>query len=107
MPYLVGMLASNMSKLNYMQELGEMLLINLDQNALETRGIPTNLVAARIPDLCKGGEVDPNSNACEFEQVIMLVDYNNLYSLSCRSDRCGNVRGRLLDSRFAGTHKGR
>jgi hypothetical protein len=112
MPYLVGMLASNMSKLNYMQELGEMLLINLDQNALETRGIPTNLVAARIPDLCKGGEIDPNSNACEFQQVLVLVDYNiNLYSIvvSCRvvSDRCGNVRGRLLDSRFAGTHKGR
>jgi hypothetical protein len=84
MPYLVGMLASNMSKLNYMQELGEMLLINLDQNALETRGIPTHLVAARIPDLCRGGEMDPNGSACEFEEVIILVDFN-LHSLSSRS----------------------
>jgi hypothetical protein len=59
MPYLVGMLASNMAKLDSMRDLGEMMLIHLDQNELETRGIPGNQVALKIPDLL-ASEADPS-----------------------------------------------
>lgn len=66
MPYLVGMLASNMNKLDSMQDLGEMLLINLDRNELETRGIPGAQVATKIPDLLANADTNmyPNTMQC-------------------------------------------
>lgn len=65
MPYLVGMLASNMNKLDSMPELGEMLLIDLDRNELETRGIPGAQVATKIPDLL-AYSAEPTSSQCEY-----------------------------------------
>ena len=51
MPYLIGVLATLLPSVNAMPDVGEVLIINLDQNALETRGIPQNLISTRIPDL--------------------------------------------------------
>lgn len=49
-PYLIGVLSTSMD-LSKVQEMGEVLMINLDQNELETRNIATHLIASRIPDL--------------------------------------------------------
>lgn len=67
MPYLVGMLASNMSKLAQMQELGPVCIVDLDRNELETRGIPSQLISTKIPDLMRDNtSMDPNlSGVCK------------------------------------------
>jgi hypothetical protein len=49
-PYLIGILSSTVD-ISKLHELGEILLINLDRNELETRNIPTHLIATRLPDL--------------------------------------------------------
>lgn len=64
MPYLIGVLATLLPSVNAMQDVGEVLIINLDQNALETRGIPQNLISTRIPDLFRGSMRD-ESLPCE------------------------------------------
>jgi hypothetical protein len=51
-PYLIGMLSSSIPKLNQAAEsLGEMVIINLDTNQLETRGMNPMDVAQKVPDL--------------------------------------------------------
>jgi hypothetical protein len=47
MPYLIGILGNLMPTVNALQELGEVLMIHLDHNALETRGIPNHLISTR------------------------------------------------------------
>ena len=52
-PYLIGILKSHIPKLNQMNSdgLGEMVIINLDNNQMETRGMNPADVARKIPDL--------------------------------------------------------
>jgi hypothetical protein len=107
MPYLVGMLGSNMAKLDNMRDLGEMLLINLDQNELETRGIPGNQVATKIPDLL-ATDADPSLGQCKyidgavFHKYLYLIFSNLPYSC----DRLGNVTNSLLGAGLGRTHEG-
>jgi hypothetical protein len=49
-PYLIGVLSTSVD-LSKVQEMGEVLMINLDRNELETRNIVTQLISSRIPDL--------------------------------------------------------
>ena len=58
-PYLIGILTSAAArKLDHTDGLGEVLLVNLDTNAMETRNIPQQVVAQRLPDLFSSA--DPN-----------------------------------------------
>lgn len=50
-PYLIGILNSAARKLNQTDGLGEVLIVNLDTNALETKNIPQQFVAQWLPDL--------------------------------------------------------
>lgn len=50
-PYLIGMLASLTPRLAHTDGLGDVLIIDLDHNTMETRGIPSNEIERRIPDL--------------------------------------------------------
>jgi len=51
-PYLVGMHSSLVPKLNeFKDRLGEMVIINLDTNQMETRGINPAEAARKVPDL--------------------------------------------------------
>lgn len=52
-PYLIGILTSYVPKMNQMNadSLGEMVIINLDNNQMETRGMNPMDVARKIPDL--------------------------------------------------------
>lgn len=55
-PYLIGILESAVPKLDYTDGLGEVLLVNLDSNSMETRNIPVQSVAQRLPDLFSSSE---------------------------------------------------
>ena len=50
-PYLIGILSPLVSRLDYTDGLGDVLIIHLDTNNMETRGMDTNTVNQRIPDL--------------------------------------------------------
>jgi len=52
-PYLIGILTSFVPKMNQMNSdgLGELVIINLDNNQMETRGMNPMDVARKIPDL--------------------------------------------------------
>jgi DENN (AEX-3) domain/ENTH domain len=50
-PYLIGILSSALHKLNVTDGLGEVLIIHLDTNHLETRNIEPQSIAQRLPDL--------------------------------------------------------
>ena len=50
-PYLIGMLAALTPRLDHTDGLGDVLIINLDHNTMETRGMPADKVDKRIPDL--------------------------------------------------------
>lgn len=51
-PYLIGMQSSMMAKLEQAQaEVGEMVIINLDNHQMETRGMNPMDVARKVPDL--------------------------------------------------------
>ncbi|KAL7570028.1 hypothetical protein ACA910_017070 [Epithemia clementina (nom. ined.)] len=50
-PYLIGILSSAVRKLDQTDGLGEVLIVNLDTNSMETRNIPQQVVAQRLPDL--------------------------------------------------------
>lgn len=57
-PYLMGMLTSMAPRLEQAQDLGELIIINLDQNRMETRGINPADVDRKIPDLFRRGVGD-------------------------------------------------
>lgn len=64
-PYLIGILSSSVD-LSKLPDLGELLLIDLDRNELETRNIPTHLIATRLPDLLGNrGDVDAINSASD------------------------------------------
>lgn len=58
-PYLIGMLASLTPRLDRTDGLGEVLIINLDRNIMETRGMSSELINDRIPDLLQNVNSDP------------------------------------------------
>lgn len=58
MPFLMGMLASMAPRLDQAKDLGELIIINLDQNRMETRGINPAEVDRKIPDLFRRGVGD-------------------------------------------------
>lgn len=50
-PYLIGMLASMSPRLDRTDGLGEVLIIHLDHNDMQTRNIDQNQIQNRLPDL--------------------------------------------------------
>ncbi len=50
-PYLIGVLSSAVHKLDRTDGLGEVLIIHLDTNQLETRGMEQETIPNRLPDL--------------------------------------------------------
>ena len=50
-PYLIGILSNTIPRLDRTEGLGEVLLIHLDTNQMETRGMETNTIGNRLPDL--------------------------------------------------------
>jgi hypothetical protein len=50
-PYLIGILASMAPKLDRTDGLGEVLIINLDVNTMETRGMDQATISQRLPDM--------------------------------------------------------
>ena len=50
-PYLIGILSNTFPRLDRTDGLGEVLLINLDTNQMETRGMDTHTILQRLPDL--------------------------------------------------------
>jgi len=50
-PYLIGMLAQLTPRLDHTDGLGDVLIIHLDQNTMETRGMQSHEVEKKIPDL--------------------------------------------------------
>ena len=54
-PYLIGILSALLPSLQQLPELGEVMIINLDTNDLETRGMATHEIATKIPDLFRSG----------------------------------------------------
>jgi DENN (AEX-3) domain/ENTH domain len=51
-PYLIGVLSSAMHKLDKTDGLGGVLMIQLDTNQLEARGMEPSTILQRLPDLC-------------------------------------------------------
>jgi len=68
-PYLIGILASLTPRLDRTDGLGEVLLIDLDQNTMETRGIPTDLIQERIPDLLRNMNYDSYNVQMKMQQL--------------------------------------
>ena len=68
-PYLIGILASLWPTVQNMPELGEVLLIHLDPNQLETRGMAPLDVANKIPDLFRSGLRDPTARTYSFKDA--------------------------------------
>ena len=62
-PYLIGILASTAPKLDRTEGLGEVLIINLDVNSMETRGMDQATIAQRLPDLFQQALQSVNSAA--------------------------------------------
>jgi DENN (AEX-3) domain/ENTH domain len=60
-PYLIGILSNTVPRLDRTDGLGEVLLINLDTNQMETRGMDTNTILQRLPDLFQSNP-DPLQN---------------------------------------------
>lgn len=50
-PYLIGILTSTAPRLDRTDGLGEVLIIHLDTNQMETRGMETGTIQQRLPDL--------------------------------------------------------
>jgi DENN (AEX-3) domain/ENTH domain len=50
-PYLIGILSSTVPRLDRTDGLGEVLLIHLDTNQMETRGMEASTILQRLPDL--------------------------------------------------------
>jgi DENN (AEX-3) domain/ENTH domain len=50
-PYLIGILSNTVPRLDRTDGLGEVLLIHLDTNQMETRGMEASTILNRLPDL--------------------------------------------------------
>jgi hypothetical protein len=92
-PYLIGILAANAVRLDQTDGLGEVLIIQLDSNTMETRGMPNNIIQSRLPDLFQNQDVQhqlAGSSAVEFLaqdlQELLKVDKRTLYGESTLSN---------------------
>jgi len=54
-PYLIGILTQTVPRLDRTDGLGEVLIIHLDTNQMETRGMETTTILQRLPDLFRTG----------------------------------------------------
>lgn len=54
-PYLIGILTGTVPRLDRTEGLGEVLIIHLDTNQMETRGMETSTIMQRLPDLFRTG----------------------------------------------------
>lgn len=70
-PYLIGILSPLVSRLDYTDGLGDVLIIHLDTNNMETRGMDTNTVNQRIPDLFM--TTQPSSHKGEYVSPRQMV----------------------------------
>jgi len=50
-PYLIGILAQAQHRLDSTDGLGEVMILNLDNNQMQARGMDTAVIAQRLPDL--------------------------------------------------------
>ncbi len=63
-PYLIGILSGlAQTKMNQVGELGEVVIINLDSNAMETRGMAGGQISQKIPDLVRTVSAENSNNA--------------------------------------------
>ena len=93
-PYLIGILTSLAPRLDQsasQDSFGEMVIINLDQNAMETRGINPDDVLQKIPDLFRTAMNDqglPSASMSASEMLaqdlvdLLKVDKRTLYGES-------------------------
>lgn len=74
-PYLIGMLSTFMPKLNQMasDDLGEMVIINLDNNEIETRGMNPMDAAQKVPDLFQKAISEQGMSAATMSASEMLA----------------------------------
>lgn len=61
-PYLIGILSSTLPRLERTDGLGEVLIIHLDSNSMETRGIDAAVVDQWIPDMFQSMQGDKGSS---------------------------------------------
>ena len=54
-PYLIGILATTVPRLDKTDGLGEVVIIHLDTNQMETRGMESGTILQRLPDLFRQG----------------------------------------------------
>eukprot|EP00978_Attheya_sp_CCMP212_P022006 scaffold64995_cov41-Attheya_sp.AAC.1 len=70
MPYLVGLLTHHAPLLEQVPDIGEVLILNLDTNSMETRNLPPHEVSSKIPDLLRGSLNDgSNPQQCTYPTV--------------------------------------
>jgi hypothetical protein len=70
MPYLVGLLTHHLPLLEQVPDIGEVLILDLDTNSMETRNLPPNEVSSKIPDLLRGSLHDgPNPQQCTYPSL--------------------------------------
>jgi hypothetical protein len=90
-PYLIGILSANnnATRLDQTDGLGDVLIIQLDSNTMETRGISSDIVQQHLPDLFQNQDVQhqlAGSSASEFlaQDLVELlkVDKRSLYGES-------------------------
>jgi hypothetical protein len=90
-PYLIGILNANnnTTRLDNTDGLGDVLIIQLDSNTMETRGIASNIIQQHLPDLFQNQDVQhqlAGSSASEFlaQDLVELlkVDKRSLYGES-------------------------
>ena len=90
-PYLIGILSANnnATRLDKTDGLGDVLIIQLDSNTMETRGISSDIIQQHLPDLFQNQDVQhqlAGSSASEFlaQDLVELlkVDKRSLYGES-------------------------
>jgi len=69
-PYLIGILSSNLAKLDRTDGLGEVLMIHLDSNTMETRGMDQDKVQKRLPDLFRNLDVNQQGGAASASELL-------------------------------------
>jgi hypothetical protein len=70
MPYLVGLLTHHAPLLEQVPDIGEVLILNLDTNSMETRNLPPHEVSSKIPDLLRGSLNDgSNPQQCTYPSL--------------------------------------
>ena len=79
-PYLIGILTQSLPKLDRTDGLGEVLMINLDNNTMETRNMDQRYILQRLPDLFQnldqtaGTVASPSEDLAQSLQEILKQD---------------------------------